>query len=54
MTENEVHTSRTQRADLELANRGGVLLREATPSEDQQTPAQQAPARDARRGAEAQ
>jgi hypothetical protein len=54
MTENEVHTSRTQSADLELANRGGVLLREATPSEAQQPPAQQARARDARRGSAAQ
>lgn len=54
MTENELHTVRAQGADLELANRGGVLLREATTTDAKQTPELKTAAREARRDAQPQ
>lgn len=54
MTENELQTGRAKGVDLELANRGGVLLREADAPDAKQTPEPHTARRQARRDAQPQ
>jgi hypothetical protein len=54
MTENQVHTGRAKGVDLELANRGGVLLREAAAPDAEQTTEPNTRTREQRRDAQPQ
>jgi len=52
MTENELQAGRVKGVDLELANRGGVLLREAAGPDAKQTPEPKTSTREPHRDAQ--